>query len=54
MKQKKLKDIQNEEDEIILAPMQFVVTKIDNTLQKVYMKYDKTLEMDDVYANRNC
>lgn len=49
-----MKDIQNEEDEIILAPMQFVITKIDNTLQKVYMKYDKTLEMDDVYANRNC
>lgn len=36
-------DVQNEPDEVILAPMDFLVTKVDRENNKIYMTCDKPL-----------
>lgn len=36
-------DVQNEPDEVILAPMEFLVTKIDRENNKIYMTCSKPL-----------
>ena len=40
-----MKDVQNEADEVILAPTVFRITKIDKNTSKVYMTVDKRRQL---------
>ena len=42
-----LPDVQNEPDEVILAPIEFLVTKIDRDSGKIYMTCESSLRTND-------